>query len=178
MTIATIKEQLSKDKIKHVIRLNNTVQVDKQSIYDIKDLHLRYGDAYALKGINMTIYDREVTAIIGPSGCGKSSFLKTLNRLVEHVPNVQLDGQIMFQGQSVFSRTLSPVELRTRVGMVFQKANPFPKSIYENIAYGPKIHGIRNKKILDQIVESSLKKYYLWDEVKDSLSDHDLELSG
>jgi len=157
--------------LKHIQRTNNI-------IYNVENLNLWYSASHALKGINLPIHDKEVTAIIGPSGCGKSTFLKTLNRLVELVPNVRITGQITFQGKSILDRSISVDELRTRVGMVFQKANPFPKSIYENIAYGPKIHGIRNKKILDEIVETSLRSAYLWDDVKDRLSENAYGLSG
>lgn len=157
--------------LKHIQRTNNI-------IYNVENLNLWYSASHALKGINLPIHEKEVTAIIGPSGCGKSTFLKTLNRLVELVPNVRITGQITFQGKSILDRSISVDELRTRVGMVFQKANPFPKSIYENIAYGPKIHGIRNKKILDDIVETSLRSAYLWDDVKDRLSENAYGLSG
>src|SRR5690625_276853 len=154
------------------------IQTSNKIIYDINELNVWYGETHALRGINLSIYDEEVTAIIGPSGCGKSTFLKTLNRLVELDSHVHTSGIITYQGRSIFDRTVSVEELRTRVGMVFQKANPFPKSIYENISYGPKIHGIRNSKILDEIVESSLRSAYLWDEVKDRLSENAYGLSG
>lgn len=147
-------------------------------MYDTQKLNLHYGDTHALKDINLSVYEKEVTAIIGPSGCGKSTFLKTLNRMVELNSNVTIEGDIRFNGLSIFDKTYKVEDLRTRVGMVFQKPSPFPKSIYENIAYGPKIHGIRNKKILDDIVESSLKKAFIWDEVKDRLNDNAYALSG
>lgn len=147
-------------------------------IYDAQKLNLYYGDNHALKDINLSIYEKEVTAIIGPSGCGKSTFLKTLNRMVELTPNVNITGDIRFNGLSIFDKSYKVEDLRTRVGMVFQKPSPFPKSIYENIAYGPKIHGIRNKKVLDEIVESSLRKAFIWDEVKDRLHDNAFGLSG
>src|SRR5699024_4801614 len=150
----------------------------KKVVYDTQDLNLWYSDVHALKDINLSIYEKEVTAIIGPSGCGKSTYLKTLNRMVELVPGVQTTGTILYNGKSIFDRTLKVEDLRTRVGMVFQKPNPFPKSIYENIAYGPKIHGIRNKKVLNQIVERSLRGAYIWDEVKDRLHENAYELSG
>ena len=143
-----------------------------------KDLNLWYGDTHALKDINLSIYEKEVTAIIGPSGCGKSTYLKTLNRMVELVPGVKTTGEIMYNGKSILDKSFKVEELRTRVGMVFQKPNPFPKSIYENIAYGPKIHGIRNKKILDEIVEKSLRGASIWDEVKDRLKENAYGLSG
>ncbi|HEX6594239.1 MAG TPA: phosphate ABC transporter ATP-binding protein PstB [Bacillota bacterium] len=147
-------------------------------IYDAQNLNLWYGDVHALKEMNLSIYEYEVTAIIGPSGCGKSTFLKTLNRMVELTGDVKTSGVIRYKGQNILDDTLRAEELRTQVGMVFQKANPFPKSIYENVAYGPKIHGIRNKKILDEIVEKSLKRAYIWNEVKDRLDENAYQLSG
>lgn len=150
----------------------------KQTVYETKDFHLWYGDTHALKGIDLEIYEKEVTAIIGPSGCGKSTYLKTLNRMVELVPGVRTSGVISFDGNSIFHPSVHVEQLRTSVGMVFQKANPFPKSIYENIAYGPRIHGIRNKRVLNEIVERSLRDAFLWDEVKDRLNDHAFALSG
>ena len=147
-------------------------------IYHTENLNLWYGDVQALKNINLSIYEKEVTAIIGPSGCGKSTYLKTLNRMVERVPNVTISGKITYQNQNILDKSYQPETLRTRVGMVFQNPNPFPKSIYENIAYGPKTHGIRNKKVLDQIVERSLRGAYIWDEVKDRLKENAYGLSG
>ncbi|WP_217589658.1 phosphate ABC transporter ATP-binding protein PstB [Lentibacillus saliphilus] len=147
-------------------------------VYDTKELNLWYGDVHALKNINLAIHEKEVTAIIGPSGCGKSTYLKTLNRMVELVPIVRKTGSITYNGRNIFDKVFRVEDLRTRVGMVFQKPNPFPKSIYENIAYGPKIHGIRDKKVLDEIVEQSLRGAYIWDEVKDRLKDNAYSLSG
>lgn len=153
-------------------------QASKETIYETKQLHLYYGDTHALKGIDLTIAKNEVTAIIGPSGCGKSTFLKTLNRMTQLIANVRTTGTIMFNGQSIFHPSVNVEQLRMKVGMVFQKANPFPKSIYENVAYGPKIHGIKDKLMLDEIVEQSLRDAYLWDEVKDRLHEHAFRLSG
>lgn len=150
----------------------------KSSIYEAKNFNLYYGDFHALKDINLAIPAGEITAIIGPSGCGKSSFLKSLNRMIDLVPDVRTSGTIAYQGLSIFSPEVKVEHLRTRVGMVFQKANPFPKSIYENVAYGPKIHGIRKKKVLDEIVKKSLRDAYLWDEVKDRLQENAYQLSG
>lgn len=147
-------------------------------VYDTQDLNLWYGATQALKNINLPIYEKKVTAIIGPSGCGKSTFLKTLNRMVELVPGVKTSGMITYRDKNILDNSFRVEELRTHVGMVFQKPNPFPKSIYENIAYGPKIHGIRNKKILDEIVENSLRGAYIWDEVKDRLKENAYSLSG
>lgn len=147
-------------------------------VYETNGLNLWYGSSHALKNINLSINEKEVTAIIGPSGCGKSTYLKTLNRMVELVPDVTISGNLTFQGNNILGKAM-PVELlRSKVGMVFQKPNPFPKSIYENVAFGPKIHGIRNKATLDIIVEDSLRKAALWDEVKDRLHKSAYGLSG
>ncbi|GGJ54058.1 phosphate ABC transporter ATP-binding protein PstB [Virgibacillus salexigens] len=156
----------------------NNKDTPKTTVYDTKDLNLWYGDTHALKDINLSIYEKEVTAIIGPSGCGKSTYLKTLNRMVELVPSVRTSGMITYKGKSVLDKSFKVEDLRTKVGMVFQKPNPFPKSIYDNIAYGPKIHGIRNKKTLDEIVEKSLRGASIWDEVKDRLKENAYGLSG
>lgn len=142
-----------------------------------KDLNLFYGSSQALKNINISIFDKQVTALIGPSGCGKSTFLKSLNRMNDLVPNVKITGEVHFDNLNVY-KEYDIVELRKRIGMVFQKPNPFPMSIYENIAYGPKIHGIKSKSRLDEIVEKSLKGAALWDEVKDRLKQSALGLSG
>ncbi|MEK0291618.1 phosphate ABC transporter ATP-binding protein PstB [Caldifermentibacillus hisashii] len=153
-------------------------EVNKEEVYQTKDLNLWYGDNHALKHINMDIFENEITAIIGPSGCGKSTFIKTLNRMVELVPAVKTSGEIYYRGRNIFDKNYEVEELRTRVGMVFQKPNPFPKSIYDNIAYGPRIHGIKDKKILDKIVEKSLRGAAIWDEVKDRLKENAYGLSG
>lgn len=150
----------------------------KNVIYDVRKLNLWYGNDQALKNLDFTIEENEVTAIIGPSGCGKSTFIKTLNRMVEMIPNVKTSGEILYRGSNIFDKSIRVEELRTRVGMVFQKPNPFPKSIYENVVYGPKIHGIRDKKQLMEIAETSLKSAALWDEVKDRLQDNAYGLSG
>ncbi len=147
-------------------------------VYDTKGLNLWYGSNHALKNIDIPIYENEVTAIIGPSGCGKSTYIKTLNRMVELTPGVKTSGEIAYRGRNIFEKDYSVEELRTKVGMVFQKPNPFPKSIYDNIAYGPRIHGIKNKKILDEIVEKSLRGAAIWDEVKDRLTTNAYSLSG
>lgn len=147
-------------------------------VFEVSNLNLWYGENQALYDINMDIPQNQVTAIIGPSGCGKSTYIKTLNRMVEMVPIVRTSGSIKYKGQDVFTEKYRKEDLRTRVGMVFQKPNPFPKSIYDNIAYGPRIHGIKNKKVLDEIVEKSLRGAAIWDEVKDRLNENALGLSG
>lgn len=151
---------------------------DKKMIYSVKDFNLWYGNTHALKNIQLDIPTKEVTAIIGPSGCGKSTFIKTLNRMVELVPTVKMTGSINYNEQNIFDPRYKVEQLRTDVGMVFQKPNPFPKSIYENIAYGPKIHGVKDKSVLDEVVEKSLKGAALWDEVKDRLKENAFGLSG
>ena len=158
-------------------------------IITTKNLNLWYGAAgkkasdqdkghHALKEINVAIPANEITALIGPSGCGKSTFLKTLNRMNDLVPGVRIEGEVCFEGQNIFDKDLDATWLRKQVGMVFQKANPFPMSIYDNVAYGPRTHGIRDRATLDQLVEKSLRDAAIWDEVKDRLKKNALGLSG
>lgn len=163
---------------KNEVKSNNSNSPTKEFVYQTNQLNLWYGENHALKNINLDIYENEVTAIIGPSGCGKSTYIKTLNRMIELVPSVKTAGEISYRGRNIFDKSYRVEELRTKVGMVFQKPNPFPKSIYENVAYGPKIHGIRDKKILDEVVERSLKGAAIWDEVKDRLHENAYGLSG
>lgn len=158
--------------------VNNINNYRSNLAYDVKNLSLWYGKDQALKEISLQIEKNQVTAIIGPSGCGKSTFIKTLNRMIENIPIVKTEGQILYNNKDIFDRSIRVEELRTRVGMVFQKPNPFPKSIYENVVYGPKIHGIKDKSLLMEIAESSLKRAALWEEVKDRLEDNAYGLSG
>jgi phosphate transport system ATP-binding protein len=146
-------------------------------IMQTKNLNLFYGTTQALKNINLDITKNSVTALIGPSGCGKSTFLRTLNRMNDLIDSVKIDGQVLFENRDIYL-DYDVIQLRKRVGMVFQSPNPFPMSIYDNIAYGPRIHGIKNKSKLDEIVEKSLKGSVLWDEVKDRLKKSALGLSG
>ncbi|WP_220352902.1 phosphate ABC transporter ATP-binding protein PstB [Halobacillus trueperi] len=148
------------------------------SIIEVNDLNLWYGSDQALYEVSMEVPEKQVTAIIGPSGCGKSTFLKTLNRMVEMVPIVKTSGSIKYRDQEIFNSKYKEEYLRTKVGMVFQKPNPFPKSVYDNVAYGPRIHGIKKKEVLDQIVEKSLKGAAIWDELKDRLNENAYGLSG
>ena len=141
-------------------------------------LKLYYGAFEALKGIDMQIPEKQITAFIGPSGCGKSTFLKTLNRMNDLVPGVRIEGEVLYNGRDIFSKEVDVTWLRKKIGMVFQKPNPFPMSIYDNITYGPRLHGVRNKAELDELVESSLRGAALWDEVKDRLKKSALGLSG
>ena len=143
----------------------------------VKDLDLYYSSHQALKKINMNIEKNEVTAFIGPSGCGKSTFLRTLNRMNDLIDDVKITGEVLIDGEDIY-KSNDVIALRTKVGMVFQKPNPFPMSIYDNIAYGPRIHGIKDRKKLDQIVEESLKSAAIWDEVKDRLKTSAMGLSG
>lgn len=144
----------------------------------VKNLNLYYGDNHALKDVSMDIHENAITAFIGPSGCGKSTFLKTLNRMNDMVDNVRIEGKVSLDGEDIYGGNVDTTILRKRVGMVFQQPNPFPMSIYDNIAYGPRVHGIKNKSQLDQIVEESLKSAAIFDEVKDRLKKSALGLSG
>lgn len=143
-----------------------------------KELNLFYGAKQALKNVTLDILPNNVTALIGPSGCGKSTFLRSLNRMNDLIGNVKTTGEVYVDDINIYDKNINVVELRKQVGMIFQKSNPFPKSIYENVAYGPKVNGIRNKHTLDEIVEKSLKRAALWDEVKDELNKSGLALSG
>ncbi|HIS65960.1 MAG TPA: phosphate ABC transporter ATP-binding protein [Candidatus Scatomorpha merdipullorum] len=151
---------------------------DERTIIDARHLNLYYGDNHALKDINIYIPANRITALIGPSGCGKSTFLKTLNRMNDLVEGVKIDGEVNYNGENIYGKDVDVTRLRKQIGMVFQKANPFPMSIYDNIAYGPRTHGIRGKARLDDIVERSLRDAAIWDEVKDRLNKSALGLSG
>ena len=148
------------------------------SIITAKDLCLWYGSTQALKNVNIEIPERSITALIGPSGCGKSTFLKTLNRMNDLIPSVKIEGTVTYGGQDIFAPSVDVNDLRKEIGMVFQKPNPFPMSIYDNIAYGPRTHGIKSKVQLDEIVEEALQGAAIWDEVKDRLKKSALGLSG
>ncbi len=145
---------------------------------NIKDLKLWYGDFQALHGLDLEIPEKQITAFIGPSGCGKSTFIKSLNRMNDLIETCRIEGTIELDGKNIYSNKMDVNKLRKRVGMVFQQPNPFPKSIYDNIAYGPRTHGIKDKKTLDEIVERSLKQAAIWDEVKDHLDRNALSISG
>jgi phosphate transport system ATP-binding protein len=145
---------------------------------ETKDLNLFYGKNQALKNINLDIDANKITALIGPSGCGKSTYIRTLNRMNDLIADVKITGNVLIDGKNIYDRKIDIVALRRNVGMVFQKSNPFPKSIYENVAYGPRINGIKKKEWLDDIVETSLKRAAIWDEVKDRLKDNATGLSG
>lgn len=144
----------------------------------VEDLNFYYSDFMALKNINLSILEQNVTALIGPSGCGKSTFIRVLNRMNDLIPKTKVDGKVLLDNEDIYDKQVQVEELRKRVGMVFQKPNPFPKSIYDNVAYGPKKHGIKDKNQLDELVEESLKSAALWDEAKDRLKKSAWELSG
>lgn len=146
--------------------------------FSIRQLDLFYGEFQALKDISIDLPEKQITALIGPSGCGKSTFLKTLNRMNDLVPSCRIEGEVLLDNQDIYSSKFNLNQLRKRVGMVFQQPNPFAMSIYDNVAYGPRTHGIRDKKELDALVEKSLKGAAIWDEVKDNLKKSAMSLSG
>ena len=150
----------------------------EQTKIKVSDMNLYYGENHALENINIDIYDKNITALIGPSGCGKSTFLKSLNRMNDFIPNVKITGGIELDGEDIYAPGVDTTLLRKKVGMVFQQPNPFPMSIYDNVAYGPRVHGIKNKAKLDEIVENSLRGAAIFDEVKDRLKKSALGLSG
>ena len=149
-----------------------------EPILEAKSLNLWYGQNHALHDVSVAIPERQITAFIGPSGCGKSTFLRTLNRMNDLIPSVKIEGEVDFHGKNIYDGGVDPTLLRKRIGMVFQKANPFPMSIYDNVAYGPRTHGIRSHAKLDDIVERSLRSAAIWDEVKDRLKKSAMGLSG
>ncbi len=156
--------------------MNNNIQ--NKAVFKLNNINLFYDEFQAIKNISMDINYHEVTAFIGPSGCGKSTFIRILNRMNDLISSCKVTGDVLYEEQDVYSKDFDVIELRSKVGMVFQKPNPFPMSIYDNIAYGPKCQGIKDKKILDEIVENSLKKAALWDEVSDRLKNSAMSLSG
>jgi phosphate transport system ATP-binding protein len=155
---------------------NNTPLQDAKTIFDVRNVSLFYGSFQAIRDINFPIPEKKITALIGPSGCGKSTLIKILNRMNDLVPNVRVEGQILFHGDDLYGPTVDPVAVRRRIGMVFQRPNPFPKSIYDNVAWGAKINGYRGN--MNELVERSLRQAALWDEVKDKLKESGLSLSG
>src|SRR5215472_8915970 len=148
------------------------------AVFDAKNVSIYYGTFRAVTDVSLTIYENQITAFIGPSGCGKTTVLRTLNRMNDLIPSAHVEGDVHYRGESLYAKSVSPTAVRRRIGMVFQKPNPFPKSIYDNVAYGPRINGVRGKSRLDEIVERSLGQAALWDEVKDRLNKSALGLSG
>lgn len=151
---------------------------DDSLAVELRDVSIYYGDYRAVRGVSMPIDRNRITAFIGPSGCGKSTVLRCINRMNDLVPSARLEGNVIYRGENLYGDKIDPVEVRRRIGMVFQKPNPFPKSIYDNVAYGPRLLGVRDKKMLDDIVEISLRKAALWDEVKNDLKKSGMALSG
>lgn len=159
-------------------RIHGRTEIILKEIISSKELCLWYGENQALKSISMSIPEKSITALIGPSGCGKSTFLKTLNRMNDRVPSVRTTGDVLYNGKSIFAKDVDVNDLRRDIGMVFQKPNPFPMSIYDNVAYGPRTHGIKNRVVLNEIVEKALRDAAIWDEVKGRLKKNALGLSG
>ena len=151
---------------------------ESRFVLEINNMNLYYGDFQALKNVNIQIPSKQITALIGPSGCGKSTFIKTINRMNDLIQGVRVEGDVLFNGQDIYAKNTDVTELRKQIGMVFQKPNPFPMSVYDNVAYGPRIHGAGSKAMLDDLVESSLRDAAIWDEVKDRLKKSALGLSG
>jgi len=172
----TVAPQVNQAKPSLKLDLNNLT--DEQTALEIKDLNLYYGDNQALSKVNMNIPKGQVTAFIGPSGCGKSTLLRCINRMNDLVDNCRTEGEILLHGQNIYDKSVDVAALRRNVGMVFQRPNPFPKSIYENVVYGLRLQGIKEKRKLDEVVEQSLRGAALWDEVKDRLHDSAFGLSG
>lgn len=166
------------DIIQHETSQNSKIKTTNKTVFQAKNFNLWYGNNHALQDINLSFNENEISAIIGPSGCGKSTFVKSLNRMVELVPVVRTEGELLYRDQNILDKSFTEEALRTKVGMVFQKPNPFPKSIYDNVAYGPRVHGIKKKAILDEVVEKSLRGAAIWDEVKDRLKENAYGLSG
>ena len=160
------------------VDLTDAAAAEGPIVFDIEGLDFFYGSAQALRGVTLQIRANEITALIGPSGCGKSTFIRCLNRMNDLIPGARVSGRLDYHGEALYGPDVSPIEVRRRIGMVFQKPNPFPKSIYDNVAYGPRINGIRNKAELNEIVERSLRQAALWDEVKNRLGNSGLGLSG
>lgn len=167
MDINSLTRDMQKNKLEN-----------EETCIEVKDLNLFYGAKQALFGVNMEMPKKKVTAYIGPSGCGKSTLLRCINRMNDLVDNVKIDGEILLDGANIYAKSVNVADLRRKVGMVFQKPNPFPKTIYENVAYGLRIQGINDRRILDEVVEKSLRGAALWDEVKDRLQDNALGMSG
>ncbi len=180
--LSSVDVHANESPYQHTARAPHAVPAEGSELpktrISVRDLNVYYGKFKALININLDIYEHQVTALIGPSGCGKTTFLRTLNRMNDLIPDTRVEGTIKLEGQDIYARQVDVVNLRKRVGMVFQRPNPFPMSVRDNIAYGPRLHGERNKKRLDESVERSLSQAALWDEVKDSLNKSALDLSG
>ena len=160
------------------VQAQEEVHSDTDLVMELRDCSFYYGGFRAVADVNLPIYQNKITAFIGPSGCGKSTVLRGINRMLDLVPGARVDGEIIYRGQNLYDHQVDPVEVRRRIGMVFQKPNPFPKSIYDNVAYGPRLLGVKKKQALDEIVEGSLRGASLWDEVSGDLNKSGLALSG
>jgi phosphate transport system ATP-binding protein len=172
------QEVVAKLEVPGQVKDTPTATTPGTAVFDVSNVSIYYGDFRAVTDVSLTIREHEITAFIGPSGCGKTTVLRTLNRMNDLIAGARVEGDITYRGASLYAKQVSPTAVRRRIGMVFQKANPFPKSIYENVAYGPKINGIRRRSELDAIVERSLRQAALWDEVKDRLNKSALGMSG
>ena len=159
-----------------VTKRSEPVESTPEVVFDVVDLSVRYGSFQAVRGVNLSVYRNQITALIGPSGCGKTTVIRCLNRMNDLIEGARIDGKVLYHGVDLYDKAVDPVEVRRRIGMVFQKPNPFPKSIYENVAFGPRIAGFKGN--MDELVEHSLHKAALWDEVKDKLKDSGMSLSG
>ena len=171
-------DRLDKSLAKDADHTDDSAAARASKKFSVKDLNLHYGTFHALKNVSIDIDTNAITALIGPSGCGKSTFLKTLNRMNDFEEGIKIEGSVQLDGQEIYGKDMNPIELRQRVGMVFQQPNPFPKTIYDNVAYGPRIRGIHKKAELDEIVEKALTEVGIWDEMKDRLKKSALGLSG
>jgi phosphate transport system ATP-binding protein len=167
-----------KTTIAPVLTQNHAVNENNSTKVEVRNLEVYYGKFRALTDINLSIREKHITAIIGPSGCGKSTLLRTFNRMNDLTPNARIEGDVLLENQNIYAPGVDVVEVRRRIGMVFQRPNPFPKSIYDNVAYGPRLYGVRRRSDLDEIVEKSLKQAALWEEIKDKLHQSGLALSG
>jgi len=178
MIDAPEKSKMTVDLGQRKSSVENAEQYSPEYALEVRNVNVYYGDFHAVTDVSMNVERHKITALIGPSGCGKSTLLRSLNRMNDLVPSARIEGEVLFQGQNLYAPYVDPVEVRRRIGMVFQKANPFPKSIFENVSFGPRILGQKNKAILSEIVERSLRQAALWDEVKDDLKKSGLALSG
>lgn len=170
--------ELSDAKIRPKVKMDDTDLISTSVLVEAKNLSVHYGSNLALDGINLKVREKSVMALIGPSGCGKSTCLRTLNRMNDMIPSIRIGGKVEIRGLDIYAPNINVVNLRRVVGMVFQKQNPFPKTIYDNVAYGPRLNGLKNRQLLDEIVEKSLTRAALWDEVKDRLDKSAMALSG
>ena len=174
--MTNVKERTQAQRLEPTIQQAAARAAPREAVFTLDDVTVKYGDTPAVRNVSMEIYKRQITALIGPSGCGKSTLIRCLNRMNDLIPGATVNGRVLYHGQDLYSPEIDPVEVRKRIGMVFQKPNPFPKSVYDNIAFGPRVLGMKGD--MDEIVESALRSGALWDEVKDRLKDNAFGLSG